>query len=120
MKSELVREVQLYYGCPDVFELVQLHWRAVADGLAVADRVVVLGYSFPLEDTYGRFFFQEGMRERQSGEPLRIEFYDLDAEPVAAAIYRTLPGKPVLEFKGPVTPAHKLGESCPGLRPVER
>jgi hypothetical protein len=75
LKSELIREVQQCYNKPDVFKVVLQQWRSVADVIRGADRLVVVGYSFPPEDTYGRFFFREAMRQRS--KPLRIEYYEL-------------------------------------------
>ena len=41
-----------------------------------ADSVVIVGYSFPQEDQYGRFLLKEGIRLRRS--ELTVEFFELE------------------------------------------
>ena len=64
MKSELIFEVAAHYCACAVFKVIMDQWQAVVEAVRDADSFVVLGYSFPKEDQYGRFFFQEGMRKR--------------------------------------------------------
>lgn len=75
IKSELIREVQTCMKSPDVFETITKHWRAVVEAVRDADSLIIIGYSFPKEDQYGRFLFQEGMRLRKIAPT--IEFYEL-------------------------------------------
>jgi hypothetical protein len=115
IKSELIIEVQCHYCTHRVFEVVLHHWRAVADAVRDADRLVVLGYSFPKEDAYGRFFFREAMRERQSiasssdRPPLRVEYYEVPerAEQAACSICAAFPGELNIQYQGRVTAAPK-------------
>ena len=73
IKSELIREVQC--GFPEIFEVVTRQWKAVVDALKKSNTVVVVGYSFPQEDLYGRFMFAEAMRYRKTN--LRVQYFEL-------------------------------------------
>ena len=77
IKSELIREVQvqLHDGSRPVFDAIIRQWRTVVEAIRDADSVVVVGYSFPQGDEYGRFLLQEGMRLRNSR--LSVEFFEL-------------------------------------------
>ena len=77
IKSELIREVQMCYQVPAVFTTIQEQWKAVVGAICDADSLVILGYSFPREDQYGRFLMQEGAR-RRNGRRLDIAFYELE------------------------------------------
>ncbi|MBI3681771.1 MAG: hypothetical protein HY235_15430 [Acidobacteria bacterium] len=104
LKSELIFEVQEYYRASRVFEVIREQWRAVANAVGTAERIVVLGYSFPKEDTYGRFFFREGMSMRKPLDlPLHVDFYSLSGD--QKAIQEVFPTAKPICFKGPVTPA---------------
>ena len=107
IKSELITEVQSHCRAPRVFEIVRNHWRGVADSIRDADRLVVVGYGFPQEDSYGRFFFAEGMRERKNGHLLRIEFYELpEREGITrCSIYEAFPGVSDVRYVGQVKAA---------------
>lgn len=101
LKSELVSEVQAAYGASDVFQLIMKQWRAVLDAVRDADTIVVLGYRFPKEDEYGRFFFKEGMRQRQRGKPLtQIECYSKGRKHGIRDVFGRTPR---IQWKGPVT-----------------
>lgn len=76
IKSELIQEVQECCGTPSVFDTISTQWRAVVEAIRDAETLVVVGYSFPVEDRYGRFLVQEGLRMRQGG--LRIEFFEVE------------------------------------------
>lgn len=73
IKSELIREVQC--GFPEIFLVVTRQWKGVVDALKKSNTVVVVGYSFPREDLYGRFMFAEAMRHRKRN--LRVQYFDL-------------------------------------------
>lgn len=75
IKSELIREVQTC--TPDVFNTITKHWRAVVKAVRDSDRLIIVGYSFPYEDQYGRFLIQEGMRLRGNKRAPTIELYEL-------------------------------------------
>ena len=75
IKSELIREVQGFCRSPQVFQTIARQWRVLVEAIRDADSVVIVGYSFPKEDQYGRFLLQEGMRLRNSG--LTVEFFEL-------------------------------------------
>ena len=115
LKSELIIEVQCYYRTHRIFEVVLLQWRALAEAVRDADRLVVLGYSFPKEDAYGRFFFREAMRERQlmnsssDRPPLRVEYFEVPerAEQTACSICAAFPGELNIRYQGKVTAAPK-------------
>ena len=106
LKSELIAEVQCYHRSYRVFDVILRHWRGVADAIRDADRLVVLGYSFPGEDTYARFFFREAMRERKQPS-LDVEYYELPnmAAKTRCAIMEAFGDSARPKYKGPVTPA---------------
>lgn len=76
IKSELIREVQEHCGTPSVFDAISTQWRTVVEAVRDAETLVVVGYSFPVEDRYGRFLVQEGLRLRE--RDLRIEFFEVE------------------------------------------
>lgn len=78
IKSELIREVQvqLHDESRPVFDTIIRQWRTVVEAVRGADSVVVVGYSFPQEDQYGRFLLKEGMRLRERS--LTVEFFELE------------------------------------------
>jgi hypothetical protein len=107
IKSELISEVQMAHGTLRIFDVIRCQWRAVADAVRDADRLVVLGYRFPPEDTYGTFFYEEAMRERkrQRGGELRVDYYARcqDKRDIECLIRKALPGASPIRFKGEVT-----------------
>jgi hypothetical protein len=76
IKSELIKEVQA--RIPAVFDVIIGQWRTVVEAMRDAATIVVVGYSFPSEDVYGRFLIQEGLRLRRRRGDLRVEFFELD------------------------------------------
>ncbi len=106
IKSELIREVQERYGTVSVFDAIITQWRTVVEAIGKAEILVVLGYSFPVEDGYGRFLLQEGLRPR--AQALRIEFFEVeDREADRAHEISNLFRVPVqeLRYRGPVKPS---------------
>jgi len=104
IKSELIREVQICTRSPDVFNTIQKQWKAVVKAIRDADSLVIVGYSFPREDQYGRFLIQEGMRLWNSMPT--IEFYELKdkAHERAKEIMDAFGGVPEPTFRGEVVP----------------
>lgn len=105
IKSELIREVQLQYGARNVFEVVMQQWCGVVEAIRDADVVVVVGYSFPKEDQYGRFFLEEGVRRRHK-RLLRIEYYNVNRDS-EAAIREVFGNDSRILWKRAVTPARQ-------------
>lgn len=103
LKSELIYEVGEYYGARRVFEVIREQWLTVVNALQDAERVVVLGYSFPKEDLYGRFFLREAMSLRTCSKPLQVEFYNRSGD--SRSIQEVFPTANPICFKGPVTAA---------------
>jgi hypothetical protein len=105
IKSELIREAQLV-GCVEiVFQVIAAQWRTVVESIRDCETLVVCGYSFPPEDRYGRFLFQEGLRLR--GRGLRVAFYDLDAnagEREREILDAFRGGVAHVEYRGPMLP----------------
>jgi hypothetical protein len=100
-----VREVQVYYTTPEVFQVIMHQWRGVVDAVRDADELVVVSCSFPKEDQYGRFLFQEGMRLRGTRPIRRIEYYKTIAES-GASILEVFGGKGTeTAWQGPVLAA---------------
>ena len=85
IKSELLREVQIQCGTFDVFQAIMYQWRGIVEAVRDADELVVVGYSFPKEDLYGRFLFQQGVRRRT--HPFEtIEYYNRTAKDGASIL----------------------------------
>ena len=104
IKSELIKEVQQRGPIPLIYDRVMDQWKSVAAALRDAESLVVLGYSFPEEDQYGRFFFREGIRQRT--KPLLVEFYELpeNAAATARSIFSALASKGLeVTYRGPVS-----------------
>jgi len=76
IKSELIQEVQVCCGVASVFDAIITQWRTVVEAISNTDTLVVVGYSFPIEDQYGRFLIQEGLQLRT--RDLRIEFFEVE------------------------------------------
>jgi hypothetical protein len=76
IKSELMREVQEHCGVPSVFDAVVCQWRTTVEAIRDAEVLIVVGYSFPAEDVYGRFLLQEGLRLRVG--KLAVEFFEVE------------------------------------------
>ena len=72
IKSELIFEVQRFYGLP-VFDVVVQQWKTVVTAVREAEKLIVVGYSFPREDQYGRFLFREAVRLRKNPLKLRAQ-----------------------------------------------
>lgn len=104
LKSELIFEVQEYYGSQRVFEVICEQWRTVTNAVASATRIVVLGYSFPKEDLYGRFFLNEGKAMRDDNLSLKIEVFNLSADAVEP-VGELFPSASSVCFKGPISAA---------------
>ena len=111
IKSELIREVQALLRCRNgqswigVFNTIARQWRAVVEAIRDAAAVVIVGYSFPREDQYGRFLIQEGIRLRNSRPT--IEFFELEdkASDRAKEIMDAFSGHvPRLIYRGEVLP----------------
>jgi len=105
IKSELIREVQRCNDTPAVFTTIQDQWKAVVKAISSADSLIIVGYSFPREDQYGRFLMQEGVRQR-NGRRLDIAFYELeDRQPQTAMQIAEVFAGCIrdLRFRGPVT-----------------
>jgi hypothetical protein len=110
IKSELIIEVQQRYF-PDVWDVVSSQWKLVTHAIRDATSFIIVGYSFPKEDEYGRFLFREAMRLREEQLPA-VEFYELEERAsYTEASIRSAFGRDELqpEWKGPVTPAPHAG-----------
>jgi hypothetical protein len=106
IKSELIREVQERFATPQVFAAISAQWRIVVEAVRDAETLVVVGYSFPVEDHYGRFLVQEGLRLRT--RDLRIEFFEVQdkAADRAREIFHLSQGRVhELVYRGRVKPS---------------
>jgi hypothetical protein len=104
IKSELLREVQRCHLPGEiVFTVIMHQWRGVVEAVRDADQLVVVGYSFPKEDQYGRFLFQEGLRLRGTNPIRRIEYYNTTAESRASILDVFGHVGTEVVWKGPVT-----------------
>jgi len=75
-----MREIQRYYRTEGVFEVVMHQWQGVVEAVRDADELIVVGYSFPKEDHYGRFLFEQALHSRKCPRIRRIEFYNTTAD----------------------------------------
>ncbi|MBN1459792.1 MAG: hypothetical protein JXA57_09650 [Armatimonadetes bacterium] len=106
IKSELIKEVQEQFGTICVFDTVSIQWRTVVEAIRDAETLVVVGYSFPVEDQYGRFLLQEGLQLRT--RDLRIEFFELEDRAAARArdIFDVFHGRvQALLYRGRIKPS---------------
>jgi hypothetical protein len=104
IKSELLREVQTCYSPGEiVFKVIMHQWQVVVDAVRDVDELVVVGYSFPKEDLYGRFLFQEGLRERRAEPIRRVEYYNTSAESGTSILEVFGAEDTEVVWKGPVT-----------------
>lgn len=108
IKSELIREVQCHI--PEIFSVVVCQWKALIDALIKADTVVMVGYSFPREDLYGRFLIKEAVRKRKTRKrktKLNIQYFELpDKAPEISKEIVSVFGDEIacLEYMGEVKP----------------
>lgn len=79
IKSELIREVQTSGGTPSVYDVVAYQWRVLVEAIRDVKKIVLVGYRFPMEDVYGRFLIQEGLRLRRRNS-IDIQYYELKRE----------------------------------------
>jgi hypothetical protein len=82
IKSELIFHVQAWaceHGTSwkQVFDLISKQWSQLVHAIRHAQRISVVGYSFPREDVYGRFLIGEAARSRLA--PVDVEFFELEA-----------------------------------------
>jgi hypothetical protein len=77
IKDELIAGTQVLGGNPEIFELVADQWASVVHATEHTDDLVVIGYGFPPEDTYGRFLFRHAAKRRGSRGQPTIRYYAL-------------------------------------------
>jgi len=102
IKSELIFEVAERYN-RRVFEVILEQWRTLSAAMSQVDRVVVLGYRFPPEDTYGRGFFREGLKQRPPSVGYQVDVYNRDAD--LQLVHAVFPSATSICFRGPMTAA---------------
>ena len=73
-----------FYRNPKVREL----WTAAHDALAAADRVLIIGYSFPSADTSMAGLLQSSLSRKTTKKVVDVEVIDLDPEPVGSQLDR--------------------------------
>ena len=106
IKSELIEEVQRDH--PKVHETISSQWRETVDALSEATEVVVIGYSFPAEDAYGRFLLSEAVRKRPPNMELpEIRYYSLqkDRDQLEKTFREIFSCKVNYKYEGEVKPA---------------
>jgi hypothetical protein len=112
IKSELIEQVQDCGGFDCIFDTVVRQWKAVVNAVRDADSLIVVGYSFPKEDHYGRFLIEEAfrLRKRMGKFAPTVEFYELpecretwaaQVEGLMARVFGPNVSRPV--FRGTVT-----------------
>lgn len=73
-KSEIIMpEVQ--GNVLNSFELLAAQWKAAIERISQAEKLIILGYSFPSEDLHAQYLFAEASVRRQSSKKLEIEVY---------------------------------------------
>lgn len=113
IKSELLEEIQKVQ--PGLHDLISAQWREVVNVISQAEEVVVIGYSFPKEDVYGRFLISEAVRRRTEHAKLKICYYSLkkDRPNVEEAFREIFGGAVNYEYKGKVKSAFKQPKGLP-------
>jgi hypothetical protein len=103
MKEQLIEGTQA--ANPKIYEVFADQWAAVVQAIASATALTVIGYSFPSEDTYGRFLLGEAAKRRTTPLP-RIEYYAAkkDQKVVKQAL-RDVFGEVRCDFMGRACPA---------------
>lgn len=107
IKSELIKQVQQCGQTLGVYSEVITQWRTVVEAIRDSSKLIVLGYSFPPEDIYGRFMFSEGRRLRLRTHDLSIEYYELEecSDKIANSIVETFEvAQQNVKYLGPVRP----------------
>jgi len=64
--------------CPSFSELLTAQWKTAIECIAMTDRLIVMGYGFPLEDTHVQHMFREAAAKRT--KELYVELYEKDNE----------------------------------------
>jgi hypothetical protein len=106
IKSELLQEIQQQEG--NLHDVVAGQWRETVEAISQAAEIVVSGYSFPKEDAYGRFLFQEAFRSRKRDMDLpKLRYYSLckDRKAVRQAIRDIAGSKVKIKYAGHITAA---------------
>jgi hypothetical protein len=71
LKSELIAQVHSVQH-----HVVMVQWATLLRAITEAVEVVVVGYGFPPEDSYGRFLMRQAARRRR--RPMkRVEVYEI-------------------------------------------
>lgn len=104
-KSEIIREVMEHGDTMGAYRVLTHQWGEACTALNRADEVIVVGYSFPAEDLYAHFSFQEARRGVQ--QKLVVTLYERPERrvDVSAAIIEISAGlgRPVeIDYRGPV------------------
>lgn len=75
-KSEIIDWALQLNLAPNLFHLLVAQWRFAIDYLSKADKLVVMGYGFPLEDLYARYLFAEAVAVREKDGKLEIQIFE--------------------------------------------
>jgi hypothetical protein len=60
---------------PELVEVLNFQWARFIDAVSKADDLLVFGYSFPLDDSYGNRLLQEAIRRRPGTPRLKVQLY---------------------------------------------
>ena len=104
IKSELIKEVQQH---TEAFEVVASQWQALVRMIREAEEVIVVGYSFSIDDGYGEFLFREAVHQRP-GAPIRtVTFWEMTDKqgPLGKRLAQIFQPQEPPHWEGEVTPA---------------
>lgn len=59
----------------ELVKVLTLQWKELIEAISGADELVVLGYSFPADDSYGKRMLKEAMRRRSTSRILQVRLY---------------------------------------------
>ena len=68
---------------PNAFQLLVTQWSTLISYISRAEKLVLVGYSFPKEDLHAQYMFREAAARRDQNLNLEIEVYQRDPESFA-------------------------------------
>lgn len=106
IKDELIAGTQVMGGNGEIFALIADQWASVVYAVEHADYLVLVGYGFPPEDTYGRFLFRQAAARRGARPRPSIEYYALarDRARIVEAVRETFGSDVNCTYAGCVEP----------------
>ena len=104
-KSEIIFPELQHSIAPEFHNLLVAQWRCAIRCFAEAQRLIVMGYAFPAEDSHAQYLFAEAVVRRTSSQPLEIDVYEQSHTPFCEVMrnLRALFRSALYRYQGPVT-----------------